>query len=414
MLALWRGIATLLGPVLALRVAARRRAEGVAAARLGEFRGIASRVRPEGTLIWLHAASVGESLSLLPLIAALQAARPGVTCLVTTITATSAQMMAARLPDGAFHLFAPLDAPRYVRRFLRHWRPDLLVVVESELWPNLLHATDRAGIPRALVNARLSQRSLRRWSRMPCTARRLLAPFAIVSAQDGETARGLAGLGARDVQTAPDLKAAALPPPADADTLAGLRALIGPRPVWAAISTHDGEEPAILAAHDALRRTLRDALLILCPRHPARADTIAALAPMTRRSRGEGPEGAVWLVDTLGETGLWYRLAPVCFIGGSLGSVGGHNPWEGAQLGVALLHGPDVRNAAAAWAALDAAGGAVEVSRDALAATVAGLLGDAQRLRTMQTAARAAADRNAHSVAALAEALLALLPETAP
>ncbi|MCC7320906.1 MAG: hypothetical protein IT542_08005, partial [Rubellimicrobium sp.] len=376
LLILWRLAAGLAGPFPGWRIARRDRVAGISALRRAERRGFASRGRPPGPVLWLHAASLGEGLSILPLIAALRAARPDLSCLVTTLTPTSATILEGRLPEGAFHQFAPLDTPAALRRFLRHWRPALLIVVENDLWPVMLDSADRAGLPRARINARLSPRARRRLRRMPAIMRALVAPFRLATAQDAETATALRALGCPEVRVTGDMKAAAAPPPADAALLARLRGQIGTRPVWAAVSTHPGEEEVILAAHEEVRRALPDALLILCPRHPERGAAIAALAPMTRRALGEGPEGAVWLVDTLGETGLWYRLAPVTFMGGSLVPVGGHNPWEGAQCGTALLHGPQVANAALAWEALDAAGAARLTRRESLGATVAGLLAD--------------------------------------
>ncbi len=409
LLRLWRLAARLGGSLVANRMAAKRRGEGVSRARLAELRGIATLPRPGGALVWLHAASVGESLSLLPLIAAMRAAQPGLSFLVTTVTPTSAAIMAVRLPEGAFHQFAPVDAPGYLRRFLRHWRPGLLVVVESEIWPVMLTETDRAGIPRALVNARLSERSLARWAGVPATARALLAPFRLVTAQTAEVAEALTTLGARDVRQVGNLKAAAIAPPADPTILAGLRNAIGARPVWAAVSTHEGEEGIALAAHEEVRRSLPDALLILCPRHPERAGAISALAPMTRRSRGEGPEGAVWLVDTLGETGLWYRLAPVIFLGGSLVEAGGHNPWEGALSGTALLHGALVANAQEAWDMLDTGGGARVVTADSLGETVTALLAAPDSARIMAAAGKALALEQERPADEIAGALLALV-----
>lgn len=409
-LILWRWAATAAGPLMARRIGARLRAAGVAPDRIAERRGIATRPRPPGALIWLHGASVGESLSILPLIAALMAARPGLTCLVTTGTATSAAILGQRLPAGALHQFAPLDSPAYVRRFLRHWRPDLLVTVESELWPVMLGECDRAGIPRALVNARLSEGSLRNWQRFPATARALLAPFRLVTAQTGPVAAALQALGAGAVRVAADMKATAEAPPADPAILAGLRAVIGTRPVWAAVSTHPGEEDVVLAAHAQVRKALPEALLILCPRHPERGEAIAALSPMSRRSRGEAPSGAVWLADTLGETGLWYRLAGVTFLGGSFAPVGGHNPWEVARCGGALLHGPHVANAAGAYATLDAAGAAAVVDAAGLGPAVAALLADPARARAMGQAGLAAARSQGAPVTETAAALLALLP----
>lgn len=408
-LALWRLALRIIGPILAWRLVVRRRAQGVGEERLDELRGLTLRPRPDGPLVWLHAASVGESLSLLPLIEALHRARPDLSCLVTTVTPTSAQVMAERLPQGAFHQFAPVDVPRYLRRFLLHWQPDLLVVVESEIWPLMLDSVDRARIPRALVNARLSERSLARWAYAPGLARAMFLPFRLVTAQSAPVAEALSALGAHDVRVIGNLKATGHAPPADPAELARLRDLIDKRPVWAAVSTHEGEEALALAAHDAVRATLPDALLILCPRHPERAGAVSGLATMTRRSRGEGPEGPVWLVDTLGETGLWYRLAPVTFLGGSLVPAGGHNPWEAALSGTALLHGPLVVNAQGAWDALDAAAGARAVDAGSLGGAVASLLSDPQEARDMAASGKALAlaqDRPAEEIAA---ALLTLM-----
>lgn len=405
---LWRLLVRPLAPFLAQRLIARRREAGVSEARLKELRGIPSRARPEGGLVWLHAVSVGESLSILPLMDALHKARPDLTFLVTTMTPASAEIMGARLPGYALHQFAPVDALRYLRQFLDHWRPDLLIVVENDLWPLMLEEAKRRRIPRARVNARLSAQTARHFQRMPATARALTGYLDLTTVQNAETKTALARLGARNLMLSGDMKASAAAPPADPVMLARLRAEVGGRPVWAAISTHEGEEELVLAAHEAVRAQFPDALLILCPRHPDRAGQITALASMTRRSQGEGPGGAVWLVDTLGETGLWYRLAPVSFIGGSLVPVGGHNPWEGARVGTALLHGPEVANAAAAWGVLDAAGGAREIGAD-LGAVVAGLLADPSLVRAMAQAAQAVAEAQEQATGQVAEALLALI-----
>lgn len=407
---LWRLAVGLLAPFLAQRLIARRRDAGVPEARLRELRGIASRERSEGPLVWLHAVSVGESLSILPLIDALHKARPDLTFLVTTMTPTSAEIMNARLPGYATHQFAPVDARRYLRLFFDHWRPDLLIVVENDLWPLMLDEAKRRDIPCARVNARLSKQTARRLQRIPTTARVLMGYFDLTTAQNPETMTGLAQLGARNLFLSGDMKAGAVAPPADSGVLGQLQAKIGTRPVWAAISTHEGEEELVLAAHEVVRAQFPDALLILCSRHPDRAGQIGALSPMTRRSAGEGPEGAVWLVDTLGETGLWYRLATISFIGGSLVPVGGHNPWEGARIGTALLHGPEVANAAAAWGVLDAGGGAREVGDD-LGAVVAGLLGDPVQVQAMAQAAQAVAAEQDQATGRVAELLLALIPD---
>ena len=246
-----------------------------------------------------------------------------------------------------------------MRRFLGHWRPDLAVWIESELWPRLVFETARRGVPMALVNARLSARSLRRWARLPGMARRLLGSFRAVLAQDEETVAGLAALGVC-ARFAGNLKALVELPGCDAAELAAIRAALGDRPVWLAASTHAGEEAQVIRAQMDLRAE-GGPLLILAPRHPERGDEVAQLLSLAelsfaRRSAGGVPDAQtdVWLADTLGEMGLWYRLAPVAFVGGSLVPAGGHTPFEPVQLGAAVLHGPHVANFAPAYAALDA------------------------------------------------------------
>lgn len=414
-LAAYRLAWCLAGPLVARRATARLRAQGVSPMRARERAGWPTIMRPPGRLLWLHAASVGESLSALPLVDRL--AGPGRTVLLTTGTASSAAILAKRLPPGALHQFAPLDAPGMVARTFRHWSPDLLVLVESEVWPNLLDAARARGVPCALVNARLSRRSLRSWERAPALARALLTNLRLVTAQDEGTAAALVRLGAPRVSVAGNMKAAAGAPPHDADELDRLRATLGPRPLWAAASTHPGEEEGILDAHARLRASHPDALLLLVPRHPERGSDLHRLVesrelPVAQRSRGEALEGAaVLLADTLGEMGLWVRLAPVVFLGGSLVPVGGHNPWEPAAAGAAILTGPHRANAAADFARLIEAGAAAEAGGPrAIAEAVAALWDDPARLGAMREAARATAARQSVAVGDLARDLLALLP----
>jgi 3-deoxy-D-manno-octulosonic-acid transferase/glycosyltransferase involved in cell wall biosynthesis len=411
----WR----LAGPVIVRRATARLRRQGVAHPRARERAGWPTLMRPEGRLLWLHAASVGESLSVLPLVERLAA--PGRTVLLTTGTASSAAILARRLPPHALHQFAPLDAPGAVARVLEHWSPDLLATVESEVWPNLLVAARARGVPLALVNARLSGRSLAAWERVPALARALLGHFDLVTAQTPEAAEALGRLGARAPEVSGNMKAAAGAPPADAAELARLRAEVAGRPLWAAASTHPGEEEAALDAHAALLHDRPDALLILVPRHPERAKEVRRLATSrglaaARRSLGEPPGGAkVLLADTLGEMGLWVRLAPVVFLGGSLVPVGGHNPWEPAGAGAAVLTGPHRANALPDFAQLVDAGAAAEVAdASAMARAVAALWDDPARLGAMREAARATAAAQVVAVEDLARDLLALLPATPP
>lgn len=408
-------LASRLADRLALPLLRRRAARGKEdPARLPERLGRAGLARPGGRLVWLHAASVGEAVSALPLIEALGRCIDAA-FLLTTGTVTSARRVAGALPPGAMHQFAPVDTHRAVRRFLDHWRPDLAVWIESELWPRLVMETARRGVPMALVNARLSERSFRRWRRLPAMARRMLGSFRTVLAQDEETVERLRALGVAG-RTAGNLKALVRVPDCDLGELASIRAALGRRPVWLAASTHAGEEGAVLGAQRALRQTHRP-LLILAPRHPERGDEVARLVAgaglgAARRSAGGLPHGEadVWLADTLGEMGLWCRLAPVCFVGGSLVPAGGHTPFEPALLGAAVLHGPHVANFAPAYAALDRGGGALAVQdADALAAALDRLLGDPAAAEELGARARAVHEGLKPDMAAIAAELAELM-----
>jgi 3-deoxy-D-manno-octulosonic-acid transferase len=363
--------------------------------RLGERKGYPSRPRPAGHLVWVHGASNGETLSLMPVVERLT--QRGLSVLVTSGTRTSAALIARRLPPGAVHQYVPLDVPRYVRRFLKHWRPDLALVAESEIWPNTVLALDERQIPLVMVNGRMSDRSFQRWQKLPRVIRALLERFALCLAQTTEDAERLARLGAPRVFVTGNLKFDAPPPPADPRAVAHLSGLIAGRPVWLAASTHPGEESAALAVHRALTQRHPNLLTILAPRHPQRGAEVAALAGQaglraSRRSQGMAPDRAtdVYVVDTIGEMGLFYRLSPVVLMGGTLVPVGGHNPIEPAKLSAAILHGPHVHNAAEIYAAIDKARGALLIKDNAgLARAVSELLGNAALTRAM---ARAAGD----------------------
>ncbi len=324
--------------------------------------------RPDGRLIWVHAVSVGEGLSVLPLLSALTAV-PGVTVLLTCTTVTSARLLADRVPQGCILQFLPLDLGPAVRRFLDHWRPDCAVFVESELWPRLIHDTYRRAIPLLLVNARMSDRSADRWQRFPRLARALLGRFTVITAPDAHVAEKLERLGAvaQRVRVVGSLKSGLTRLPVDAAELAALRAAFGSRPLWLAASTHPGEEDIVLRAHGLARAAIPDLGLILAPRHPARGDEVAALCAgmiIARRSARQMPNATtdVFLADTLGEMGLWFDLAPVTLVGGSLVPIGGHNAYEPAIHASAILYGPFVENFADLYARLGAAGAAVQVT----------------------------------------------------
>ncbi len=357
--------------------------------RLGERLGLPSLQRPDGQLVWLHGASLGESLSLLPLIE--RFIQRGIEVLVTTGTPGSARLLGARLPAGAFHQYLPLDAPRFVARFLDHWRPDLALFAESEIWPNFICAVHARGAPLVLVNARISLASAERWRAAPGVGAKLFGKIDLCLAQDAENAARFLGLGARRAKIAGNLKFDVPAPPADPLKLAALQGALGARPVFAAVSTHPGEESFVLSAHLDLTRDSPDLLTIVAPRDPARGEEIAGLArerglSAGLRSRGDLPrrETQIYVADTIGELGLIFRTAGVVFMGRSLTPGGGHNPIEAAKFGCAILHGPNVEDFAEIYAELDAAEGAVRVSdAPGLARAARALLSKPARMRKM-------------------------------
>ncbi|HEX6841439.1 MAG TPA: 3-deoxy-D-manno-octulosonic acid transferase [Stellaceae bacterium] len=422
-LTLYRALTTLLGPAILLYLLRRLAAGKEDHARFAERRGVPSRARPDGPLVWVHAASVGEAVSMLALIDEVVAERPSVSVLVTTGTVTSARLLATRLPEGrAWHQYVPVDRPAYVRRFLDHWRPDLALWVESELWPNLILETAARNVPLLLVNARMSAESFRGWQRWPGIIRPVLGAFDLCLGQDVVQAERLRQLGAQRTLCVGNLKAAAGPLPVSEAELARLAAQAAGRPLWLAASTHAGEEEAAAEAHRALKQRWPDILTIIVPRHPARAAAIAAMLKrdglaVARRSLAEPIDARteIYLGDTLGELGLFYRLAGVAFIGGSLAPMGGHNPLEAALLDCALLHGPDMSNCAATARDLAGAKAALTVHDGAsLGAAVAQLLGDPVERARLAAAALEAAGNNRAVLDAVLERIVPWLDRLTP
>ncbi len=381
--------------------------------RLAERLGTASLARPAGPLVWLHAASVGEATSCLALIERLRAERPGLGLLLTTGTVTSARLMAERLPRGAIHQFAPVDLPSAVDRFLDHWRPDLALLIESEIWPNLLTAATRRRIALGLVNGRMSDASYRAWRRADPLIGRLLGRFSLVLAQSARDRDRLATLGAAAPVFLGNLKFAALPPPADRAELAALKTALAGRPCWLAASTHPGEEALAARVHKALAAERPELLTMIAPRHPDRAPRIAqamtdAGLQVALRSRGDviGPGTRIYLADTIGELGLWFRLAGVVFVGGSLAARRGQNLIEPAKLGAAILTGPRTGNFAEIAEEMTAAGALVPVKdAAALAAEVGRLLADTPARVAMGRAAKAYATERSGVLEDVIEAL---------
>ena len=402
-LRLWRLFTAAASPFAALLLARRAGQGKEDRSRMREKLGFSDLPRPAGRLIWIHGASVGESLAALPLMETLQA--QGNTVLVTSGTLTSARLLRQRLPQGGIHQFVPLDIPGAVTRFLNHWKPDAGLFVESDLWPNLILEASRRGVRLALINARISERSAQGWKRIPRSARHLIGAFDTVLAQDEEIAERFRGLGAHNVQVVGSLKADAPPLPCDPAALETLKAQIGARPLLIAAQTHPGEDETVLPAHDILRAGFPDLLTILVPRHPERGPALAELcgARLPARRAASEPISAdtqVYIADTLGELGLFYRLAPFCFIGGTLVPLGGHNPLEPAVLHCAILAGPHRASAAGAYAAILKAQGFGDVTSSGDIARWAGqLLSDPVMAQAAGEAAAAGAATQAGAVA---------------
>ena len=331
--------------------------------RIGERRGLSRDIRPSGPLVWIHGASVGEVLAAASLIERLRALNLRI--LLTSGTVTSATIVAKRFPPDIIHQYVPYDSPRFVARFLDHWRPSLALFIESDLWPNLILSSAARRLPMVLINGRMSPRSFPRWRRASGTISALLSRFDICLAQSRVDAERFAALGGANVVTTGNLKLDVPAPPADPHKLDRLMLATRGRPVIVAASTHPGEEEILLQAHRALSKFFPSLLTVIVPRHPDRGPAIALTVATSGlagalRSRDELPTAAaeIYVADTLGELGLFYRLAPIVFMGGSLVEHGGQNPIEAVKLGAAIVHGPHVFNFADVYEALDSSGGA--------------------------------------------------------
>jgi 3-deoxy-D-manno-octulosonic-acid transferase len=340
-------LTTLGAPIIGVYLM-RRRAEGREdTERFAERLGFASRPQPDGRLVWCHAASVGEAASLMSLIEKLRDIYPMTHVLVTTGTVTSAKMLEGRLPKGVLHQYVPVDRLPYVRRFLDHWQPDLVLWIESELWPNMLSEIKERGIPAVLLNGRMSEKSFYGWYKVKSWAKEILSAFVLCLAQTEEERSRFMALGAKNTQCFGNLKYTAKPLACDEESLTALKHQLAGRLIWVMASTHRGEDEIAVAAHKQLRSRFPNLLTIIAPRHAARggeiADKLKAENLKTaRRSKGEMPavDTQIYLADTMGELGLFYRLSAIACVGGSFVPIGGHNLIEPAQLGCAILFGP--------------------------------------------------------------------------
>lgn len=363
--------------------------------RIHEKKGVSSLDRPPGQLVWLHAASIGEAQSALILIDRLNERTPGLNILVTTGTVTSARVMEGKLPQNAIHQFYPLDHPEWVESFLENWSPDLVLWLESELWPNMLHQIRERGIPAALINARMSPRSFRLWRLARPLARKALDTFAVILAQTEDDAERLKTLGAKNIAVTDNLKYSAKPLTCDAKERENLANNLGKCPLWLFASTHKGEEEMAARLHILLKRHIPDLLTVVVPRHPERREEIkSALSDygVTISFRGEqkNPPNAhndLYIADTLGELGLFYSLSPLACIGRSFSDDGGggHNPLEAAQLNCAVLHGPNVQNLRQIYDEMDTAGAALPLAHEsAMMSALLDLLKNPSRIKTLQ------------------------------
>jgi 3-deoxy-D-manno-octulosonic-acid transferase len=387
--------------------------------RRNERMGQPRQPRPQGRLVWVHAASVGEINAVMPLADALRERRPDLEFLFTSGTVTSAGLAARRLAANDIHQYVPLDAPQFVRGFLDHWKPDLAVFTESEAWPNLVMETAARRIPLALVNARMSNRSYGRWKRFKSLSRPLFSRFDVVLAQNEKFARRFGEIGARHTLAVGNLKIDAPPPPVDGAELIRLKRAIAQRPAFVAASTHEGEERAIAATHRRLARERTGFCTVIAPRHPERGAEIAELMRglgmvVAQRSLGVLPTAAtdIYVADTIGELGTLYALAPIAFIGGSLVDKGGQNPIEAIRHGAVVLTGPHYLNFRDAYQALLRHHGAIEIrSAEEAAGAVLRLIGDEVELARMRAGAQSALLTLSGALQRTVAELIKFLPE---
>ena len=342
----WAGVAAY--PAVSTFVSFRAARGKEERARKSERYGYASAGRPEGPLIWVHAASVGETNAVVPLIK--EISRRGITVLLTTGTVTSATIARSRLEHEVIHQYVPLDLKPVIDRFLEYWQPDLALFAESEIWPVTIMELGRRHIPQILVNARISDRSFRRWSMAPRLASALFENMSLVIAQSDADAQHFQELGALPVLISGNLKADSDMPAADPLTLARLKTQLTGRNTWAAISTFDGEEKAAAQVHKALKSRM-DIVTVIVPRHPERCDEIEEMLAgeglnVARRSRNDGIVAGtdIYLGDSIGEMSLFLQLTEIAFVGRSLTASGGQNPLEPAMMGCAVLSGGQVGN----------------------------------------------------------------------
>ncbi len=417
MLSLYRA-ATILGAPLILFYLTQRKAQGKEdIARFGERLGMTVAQRPTGALIWLHAASVGESLSMLPLIDKLLEDRPDSHLMLTTGTVSSAKLMQKRLPERAFHQYIPVDRPAYVRRFLTHWYPDIALWAESEFWPNIITETRSRNIPMVLVNGRISPKSFAGWQRARGLIKTLLQCFTLCLGQSDNDVDRLNQLGSNNSKNLGNLKFAVPALPADEQELSKIKTTIDDRPVWLAASTHPGEEEIIASVHQSLKTTHPGLLTLIVPRHPTRgADIVRSLKTIgvttALRSKGDRVtnETDIYVADTMGELGLFFRLSDIALMGKSLVPLGGQNPLEALRLDCAVIHGPHMMNFQWMSEQMIKQGCSLQVDgKTELAGTISTLLSDTTKRENMIRQGRTFVDSQSQVVELVASEIETIL-----
>ena len=317
--------------------------------KLGEY----ERARPNSKLIWFHGASVGETLSIIGLIKEITKINDKLEFLITSGTKTSSQVLSMRMPKNAVHQFVPIDTPGAVKLFLKHWRPDFAIWIESEVWPRLLIETSKTKIPMWLVNGSMSLRSYKKWRYVPLSMQYLYNKFEKIYLRDERSAGFLnqLGLSSENFTVYGSLKADQEKLEFRKSDLKEVKKSLKDKRVWLAASTHAGEEETVLKAHKHLLEVDKDIFLVLVPRHPERGKELMKLArslnlnsSLRSKSRKINSTDQVHIGDTLGELGLWYELTRVSFIGGSITRNGGHNPYEAILADTFIIHGPETFN----------------------------------------------------------------------
>lgn len=387
--------------------------------RWTERMGIASVERPRGKLLWIHGASVGESLSALPLIESIQKLHPEISIMITTGTVTSAELMERRLPQGIIHQFMPLDHPTWVERFLEHWHPDGVVWLESELWPNIILSLQKRGINAGIINGRMSEKSHQTWQRGGSFAHQILGSFNFIMAQTDKDATFFKNLGGIDVAVIGNLKFASPPIPYDENELKSIKSTIGKRPFWFFASTHDNEEELAADLHIALKEEQPKILSIIAMRHPNRANAVITKLiqkglTVAQRSKGEKPSTTtdVYLIDTLGEMGLFFALSDIVAIGGSFIPHGGHNPIEPSAMGCATIVGPHMFNFIEICEQMDKANAIIRTNdMTDLQKTIQSLLQNPKVLLQYKKNGLALADKNRSVLPVFVEKIMPLLTD---